>query len=335
MRNRAYWLAWLGSAALAFPAVGAVPATQPDPGTTTPVETVDEGPVDVIGFGIDPTNRMTVAVNIGGQGPYSFIVDTGAQRTVISKELATRLRLGKGPTAELHSTSGMQNVQTFVIPSLEINARAVKGIQAPALEQSNLGAPGILGVDSLLSQRVVLDFKAATMTVHPATARVEKWDGETIVVKARSRFGQLVLVDASAGGQKVYVIIDTGSQVSVGNGALRRKLMGRKLRRPFTPVQLISVTGGRVNADYTTLDTIRIGGIHIKDMPVAFADMHPFRKLGLTGRPALLLGMDALRLFDRVSVDFANKKVRFLTPEGASRSQPTQIAAADRAPPPL
>lgn len=334
MRTRAYWLAFLAPA-LAFPAVGAVPAASPDVSAATPIETVDEGPADIVGFGTDPTNRMTVAVNIEGKGPYPFIVDTGAQRTVISKELARSLRLGRGPTAELHSTSGMQNVQTFVIPSLEINARSVKRIEAPALEQANMGAPGILGIDSLSSQRVVLDFKAETMTVHPSTARVEEWDGETIVVKARSRFGQLVLVDASAGGQKVYVIIDTGSQVSVGNGALRRKLMGKKSRRPFFPIELISVTGGRTSADYTTVDTIRIGGIHIKNMPIAFADVHPFRKLGLTGRPALLLGMDALRLFERVSVDFANKKVRFMSPDGASRAEPTQTAAADRAMPPL
>src|SRR5688572_21470543 len=123
MPNRAYWLAFLTSAALTFPAAGAVPAAPPDVSAAPPIETVDEGPVDVIGFGVDPTSRMTVAVNIGGSGPYPFIVDTGAQRTVISKELARRLRLGKGPTAELHSTSGRQNVQTFVIPSLEINAR--------------------------------------------------------------------------------------------------------------------------------------------------------------------------------------------------------------------
>ena len=31
----------------------------------------------------------------------------------------------------------------------------------------------------------------------------------------------------------------------------------------------------------------------LTDMPIAFADVHPFKKLGLTDRPALLLGMDA------------------------------------------
>jgi predicted aspartyl protease len=328
MRHRAYWLALLAPV-LAFPAAGAVPAASPDIVPPAGIDTIPEGPIDVVGFGTDQTDRMTVAVNIEGKGPYPFIVDTGSQRTVISKELASSLRLGKGPTAEVHSTSGKANVQTFIIPSLELNARSVKGIEAPAFEQSNLGAAGILGIDSLSSQRVVLDFKAETMTVRPSTVRVEQWDGETIVVKAKSRFGQLVLVDASAGGEKIWVIIDTGSQVSVGNNALRRKLMGKKSRRPLTPIELISVTGGRTSADYTTVETIRIGGIRIQNMPIAFADVYPFRKLGLTARPALLLGMDALRLFDRVSVDFANKKVRFLSPDGASRSQQTQTALAD------
>ncbi len=135
-----------------------------------------------------------------------------------------------------------------------------------------------------------------------------------------------MLADASADGQKIWVIIDTGSQVSVGNEALRRRLLSRDSRRNSRPVQLISVTGGSTLADYAMLDTIRLGDIHINNMPVAFADVHPFRKLGLAKRPALLLGMDALRLFERVSVDFANRKVRFMKPGGASLSRETRSA---------
>jgi predicted aspartyl protease len=327
MRNRAIWL----RGALAALTISlATPATAQD---NAAIVEPESGPVDFVGLVTDPTERMTVAVNIGGQGPYSFIVDTGSQRTVISRELAYRLGLGKGPTTEIHSMSGSKSVQTYLIPSLEVSARSVKDIQAPALATADIGAAGILGIDSLQSQRVLLDFKAQTMTVRPSTERTEKWDGETIIVKAKSRFGQLVLADASADGQKVWVIIDTGSQVSVGNEALRRKLLGRKGRRESHPVELISVTGGSTLADYSVLDTIRLGDMHINNLPVAFADAHPFRKLDLLKRPALLLGMDALRLFDRVSVDFANRKVRFMSGGGASRASETrsaQVAEQDR-----
>jgi hypothetical protein len=127
-----------------------------------------------------------------------------------------------------------------------------------------------------------------------------------------------MLVDASVDGQKVWVILDTGAQTTVANNVLRRKLEEKGRLRTTVPIMLQSVTGGQMAADQTTVKRIRLGGMDIRDMPVAFADVHPFAKLGLSKKPALLLGMDALRLFDRVSVDFPNRRVRLL---GGSRSE--------------
>ena len=62
---------------------------------------------------------------------------------------------------------------------------------------------------------------------------------------------------------------------------------------------------------------MRIGDADINDLPIAFADVHPFRQLQLLDRPAILLGMDALQLFRRVSVDFANRRVRLLLPDSS------------------
>jgi hypothetical protein len=39
--------------------------------------------------------------------------------------------------------------------------------------------------------------------------------------------------------------------------------------------------------------------------------------LKLNARPAILLGMDALKLFDRVVIDFANRRVGFDLPDSA------------------
>ena len=43
---------------------------------------------------------------------------------------------------------------------------------------------------------------------------------------------------------------------------------------------MMSVTGGVVDAEYTIARPVRIGGIDIHDLPVAFADVHPFRSSG-------------------------------------------------------
>ncbi|HEX8064302.1 MAG TPA: retropepsin-like aspartic protease [Allosphingosinicella sp.] len=291
-----------------------------------PVPAPDEGGA-VLGTEADRWARMTVPVNIGNQGPFAFVVDTGAERTSIAQELARDLRLGLGNRARLHSMTEVSQIQTVLIPALEVGGRSVRGIHAPALQRRYIGAEGILGVDSLQSQRVSFDFVRQQMTVANSHRREESWPADTIVVTARNRLGHLVLVDASVDGQKVWVILDTGAQTTVANNVLRRKLEQRGRLRATAPIMLQSVTGGQMPADQTVVKRIRLGGIDINDMPIAFADVHPFAKLGLTGKPALLLGMDALRLFDRVSVDFPNRRVRLL---GGSRSQliGTRLAAA-------
>lgn len=287
----------------------------------------------VLDYAQDPSERMTVPVDIGGRGPYDFVVDTGAERTVISSELAGKLGLGAGRTSVVHSMTEVSRIRTVVIPELMIGGKKVRGIQAPALSQANLGAEGMLGVDSLQSQRVSFDFNRREMSITPSRRREEVWPKDVIVITGRKRFGHLVLVDASVDGQKVWVIIDTGAQVTIANNALRQQLQRRGRLGPTTPVEMMSVTGGRLTVDQTKVNLIRIGGVDIVDMPIAFADVHPFSKLKLTKRPALLLGMDALRLFQRVSVDFANRKVKMLpTPRSALDAQ-TQMARVAKARP--
>ena len=150
------------------------------------------------------------------------------------------------------------------------------------------------------------------MTISPSQRREENWPDGEIVVMGRRHFGRLVLIDSEVDGQRVWVIVDTGSQISVANTALRDALRRRGRLGATHPVELMSITGGRLTAEYTIARRIRIGGVNIVRLPIAFADVHPFRQLELMDRPALLLGMDALQLFDRVSVDFANRRVRLL-----------------------
>jgi predicted aspartyl protease len=293
-------------------------APAPTPASEIPDYTLD--------YGYDRSDRMTVPVSVEGKGPYQFIVDTGAERTVIARELADELDLGLGMKARLHSMTEVSSIQTVIINALEVGGKSVRDIHAPALERRNIGAEGILGVDSLQSKRVSFDFARQQMTVTPSKKRERAWPADTIVVTARNRFGYLVLIDASIDGQKVWVILDTGAQTTVANSALRRKLEKRGRIGKTWPIQMLSVTGGRLTADQTVMKEIRLGGINIRNLAVAFSDVHPFRKLDLMDRPAILLGMDALRLFERVSVDFTNREVRLLPSSDTLGVRPERFA---------
>jgi predicted aspartyl protease len=314
-------------------AAAQVPVQEPSQApAAAPVDSTAAAPVDqtseTLGFTSDATQRMTVSVNIDGQGPYPFIVDTGAERTVVSRELAEALSLPSLGDVTLATVANVRRVPSVQIDSMRVGRRTLNDIRAPALERANMGAMGMLGVDSLRSQRVDFDFERQELTLSHSHIDDDDWPQDTIVITGRTRLGRLILTDATVDGQRVRVIIDTGSQQTVGNMELRRRLQARGRLGDVGVMELIGVTGDRVFAEYAVTRRLRLGGLHVNDMPIAFADFHLFSHLGLDRRPAILLGMDALRLFGRVSIDFANRKVRLLPTESRFDGLPTRFASA-------
>ena len=286
--------------ALAAPLSGGQNPNAPAP--TPPTE-------DRVGF-VNSNERMSVPVTIAGAGPYRFIVDTGAQRTVISRELAGALGLAAGPNVRLTAMTGASDVGTVVIPMISVSTIGGTRIEAPSLESRNLGAPGMLGIDTLQGNVLSIDFEHQIMTVTPATKRRRTSDAAPgdVIVRAKNLYGQLIVTDARYRGQRVQVILDTGSGITMGNLALQKRVARRD--KKVHPISLIDVTGESMMVNYTQIDRFDVAGLTIANLPVAFADAEPFRHFGLTNQPALLLGMDALRLFKQVRIDFPNHEIR-------------------------
>lgn len=279
-------------------------------------ETVPLSEDALVATGEDAALRLTVPVMVNGQGPFDFVIDTGADRTVISEELATRLGLPSAGRAKLHAMGGSGNVDIVEIAQISVSNRTATKVRAAALPARHVGADGLLGIDSLKGQRIEMDFDAKTMKLVPSSApeAVVPKDGELIIVTARTKLGQLVMVDADAAGQKIHVVVDTGAQNTVGNAKLRRILSKRVKGTVITPIDMIDVLGQRTAADYTIVDRVRIGGVAMGNTAVAFAEAHPFKLFGLSNKPSMLLGIETLKAFKRVSVDFSTRKIKFLLP---------------------
>lgn len=294
-------------------AVAGVPAVvEQDPAIQlTPAEELARA---IIAIGSDGS-RMTVPVSIANRGPYRFIIDTGAERTVISRELARSLNLVSGGPVNVIAMSGRSSVQSVMIPSLTFSSvPSIGAIKSPALGAMDLGGLGLLGIDTLRDHVIEIDFDANTMAVAPSTRRDRKRssDGDEIVVTAKSQLGQLIVTDAEFDGRMIRVVIDTGSPISIGNSAMRRLVM--RTTGKMNSLELTSATGVKMQADYAQVGKVRLGPLAFGGMPVAFSDVAPFERFGLSKRPAMLLGMSALRSFRRVEIDFANRQIRFKMP---------------------
>ena len=150
-----------------------------------------------------------------------------------------------------------------------------------------------------------------------------------------------VMVNVAEQGPFAF-LVDTGSE----RNSISRQLATQVGLRVGVPVRVHSVLGtGMVETvhiprlgvgkqalsviDAPTFEAEHIGasgildlsGVEVQHLTVAFASARIFKGLGYGDKPAILLGIDAMRSFDKVSIDCAQKKARFVLPAVAMTNE--------------
>ena len=287
----------------------------------------------------DQAKRMTVPVYLNGKGPFAFVVDTGANRTVVSTEAAAACALPSAGKAQVHGIAGAESAELATVRRLAVGSVVSQNLTLPVLDRSRLGVDGLLGVDILKGRRMSLDFQDNRFEISASGQGMEigrgtntriRGDTDPIEVPAAYREGQLVILDAQVADVRVAAFIDSGAQVTVGNLALRDAVVRTKpeFGVRLAPVPLISATGQTAMGQFAPLPTLRLGGMQINDVLGVFAQLHIFDLWKLSDRPAILIGVDVLRHFRDVTLDFGRRVVVFTpSPPGDRRvrlqSRPT------------
>ncbi len=310
-----HWIATAGALALLTPAMAEdVPGPAHLPtAQESASDDISAAPIviETIDMETERYRRMTVPVTIMGEGPFAFMVDTGSQATVLSRRLAEQLELTDREPATLVGMASSRAVETTIVPRFQLGKRSMTLRTAPVLEGAHIGgADGILGLDSLQNQRVLLDFAGGTMHISDSVGAGGR-DGYDIVVRAQERLGQLIIHRAQIDGVSVDVMLDTGAQGSVGNLALRERL---RRRGQLDDAVITDINGVRTSGETRMARRLELGTAQINNVVVSFTDAPTFHSLGLVERPALILGMREMRLFKRVAIDFRSRRVLFDLP---------------------
>ncbi len=292
----------------ATPAAADTPALVEAPAAVASTGLVDPA-AEVLALEQERNRRLTLPVIVDGAGPYAFMIDTGSQATAITHEIRAALALPSAGTATLVGMASRREVDLVDIGRIEFGANSFTNFAAPVLERNNVGADGIIGLDALQDFRVLIDFRNQTIAVEDASER-DRSGGFEIVVRARTKLGQLLITDALVEGVRATVIIDTGAQASLANTALRDRVRAKRAQEVLTT----DVNGVDLLGELAIVSTLTIEGLALTDVPLTFADTPAFAALGLADKPALSLGMQHLALFDRVAIDFARQRILFDVP---------------------
>ena len=258
--------------------------------------------------------QLLIDVRVNEKGPFRFVVDTGADRSVIAEDLAEALHLPMGKMVMVQGIIQAVQAKSVPVAVLQFGSVIRDNLQVPVLPRKMVQADGYLGLDAIGLHRVVFDFKHRTMKIiEPRSIWFLDNRGSTNETRlaASGYSGHLRSVECFVDGVSTVAFIDSGAEVSVGNGPLQRELL--KLNPGYAGVrdiELIGVTGGTSIGRVVKVNTILLGNLEFSGCELAIADLDVFNIWDLADKPALLIGLNFLREFATVSVDYGRHEYR-------------------------
>lgn len=251
--------------------------------------------------------RVSTLVRVNGQGPFPFIVDTGANRSSISQELARALELPPVSDRVVNGVTGAQVRSVALADTLTAGSLSARRLEMPIIEDVALGGSrGLLAANELKGERIVLDFTNERYEITKSgrgrlPSGVQK-------LQARLRFGHLVETPCRLGTIAARCIIDTGAEYTLLNGPMLKRLLGdRRSKIIAKDVELFGATQAVLKGTVVQLPPIQLGDTRFVGAAALGTDAHIFQVWGVSTTPAVLLGMNVLRACGYLAIDFPQK----------------------------
>ncbi len=274
-------------------------------------------PEDAVPLGYSADGHLVVPVYINASGPYAFILDSAASRTVISTRLATALTLPLLPNrvGRLVGASGETTTQVYRVDALRFAGQQWTLAAALALPAAppptEAGYAGILGLDVLTTQPLLFDFKGRRLNFLSADeAQRIRRDRRWHKIWARRNFAGFLSVNLRINGRRVRAIVDSGARRSIGNEKLGALLDDLSPASILVREQIITgVALPQVPARSGLARTVRLQSLRWDEAEILVADLAVFEALGLDHQPALILGLDFLQSTSGVLFDFSRQRL--------------------------
>jgi predicted aspartyl protease len=126
-------------------------------------------PTNVTSIAFTPGSPIVVSAQINGMGPLTLILDTGADRTVVSPRALARIGVSpvRSGRAEVKGVTGVGEADLVPVHSVEVGG-ARSGPLTIVVHDADLNqVDGLLGRDFLDRFHVAIDSRAGVVTLAP------------------------------------------------------------------------------------------------------------------------------------------------------------------------
>ena len=250
-------------------------------------------------------NQIVLRVMLNGQGPFSFILDTGTRGTAIDLHLARDLGLPLGTQAVSQGVgAGRSGGRSTTFVELCVGSIVVRRLDAAVFDLSGvsrtLGRPlhGVLGFSFLDSRITQIDYftrRIRFFAESPFPPNVPRNDAKAISFPMQFRANSVlpVLENCHVNGMRLTLTIDTGSSLGLVLFPRSIERLGlAELARSGIPMDAAGYLGeARLTKGWVksvVLKTIDLGAVEVAYVRKGYSDDEdPERRGGSVGNAIL------------------------------------------------
>lgn len=249
---------------------------------------------------------ILLPVFIDGRGPYSFVLDTGAEATLVSNELADSLPLPRGEEDDGRGAAGKMTLVKSQLPSLTVGQETLESVPVFVTDLSFIGqakgaqVDGALGHSLLRHFAITLDYAANTLTLtRPVGGAERALDEREIAFRPAHAEHPLVVVPVFVNGKGPYdFALDTGASST---------MISLELAPEFglatEDIRQVTGGGGSVNAARVQLSSLAVGAARQENLTAAASDFFTQLNAALGSMLQGIVGYNFLRHY-RVTLDY-------------------------------
>jgi len=246
-----------------------------------------------------PSGHLLLPVTIEGDGPFPFILDTGASHTAIAASVAERFGFQSrwDHVDDVQALTTRFEAERFALEALQFDGQApvdLTSVIIPVEEGQPVPVAGLLGADAIMAQRYTLDFAGGRLALDapPASRADGRIDPAGLLV------GEAGMLRAT---RPVHVMLDSGSARTIANLPLDRLVGSRHMIMRSMTVG--GIDGREIEeASLLAIRQFELGGLCFPALRVLQSDLDIFRHLGWEREPAMVIGMDLLQ-YAEITVD--------------------------------
>jgi predicted aspartyl protease len=253
---------------------------------------------------------ILLPVHVNGQGPFEFILDTGAGTSLLSSDLAKELEIKVVGSKDGQTAGGKVSVSLAKVDSFAVGEAKLDDIDVGIVDLSHIGTAigakidGDLGYNFLKHFRISIDYRDCEIRLDDPK-RVESFGSSVqteIAMRLASPAKPLILVDVHANGRGPFQFaIDTGTSTT----AITPEL-AKELGVASAPIGPATTGGAHVDVTAGLLQSFQVGGAKVDNMPVVVADFFAMLSQAVGAKLDGIVGYNFLRNY-KVVIDYPNE----------------------------